>query len=198
VIYVTDFELDAHNIQSEPGLLPPPPPPPPLPGPLGNILPKPPGAPKDPVVRARELVDLMSTSLVEDLTKAGLKARRLSAGEAPPAEGWLVRGVFTRVDEGNRVRRAVIGFGEGQTELQLVVAVNELAQGVPKPLYELSTSADSGKQPGAVITLNPYVAAAKFVLSSRDLETNLRQTASVIAADITQRVQNQGGPAPNQ
>jgi hypothetical protein len=192
VIYVTDFELDAQNIQSEPGLLPPPPP-----GPLGNILPKPPGAPKDPAVRARELVDLMSTSLVANLTQAGLQARRWRAGEPPPAEGWLVRGVFTQVAAGNRLRRAAIGFGVGQTELQLVVSVDDLAQGVPKLLYELNTSADSGKMPGAIITLNPYVAAARFVLSGHDLEKNVQQTAAKIAADLAPRVQNQGGaPRP--
>jgi hypothetical protein len=162
VIYVTDFELDAQTIQSEPGLLPPPPLPP---GPLGNILPRPPGAAKDPAVRARELVDLMSTSLVENLAQAGLQALRWRASEPLPAAGWLVRGVFTQVDEGHRLRRAAIGFGAGQTELQVVVSVDDLAQGVPRPLYELNTSADSGRVPGAIITLNPYVAAARFVLS---------------------------------
>ena len=43
MIYVSDFDLDAANIQSEPGLLPSPPK---LLGPLGNILPPPPGRPK--------------------------------------------------------------------------------------------------------------------------------------------------------
>jgi len=131
VVYVTDFQLDAQNVHSEPSLLPPPPPPPP--GPLGSILPKPPGTPKDPAVRARELIDLMSTTLVQDLAKAGLSARRLSAGDPRPATGWLVRGVFTQVDEGNRLHRAVIGFGAGQTDLQLAVAIDDLAQGVPRP-----------------------------------------------------------------
>src|SRR5436305_276877 len=65
MIYVSDFDLDASNIKSEPGVLPPPPK---LPGPLGDILP-PLGAPKDPQVLARDLVDSMSTSLVKDLTK---------------------------------------------------------------------------------------------------------------------------------
>ncbi len=51
--------------------------------------------------------------------------------------------------------------------------------------------------PGAIITLNPYVAAARFVLSGHDLEKNVKQTTAKIAADLAPRVQNQGGaPRP--
>jgi len=146
-------------------------------------------------VRARELIELMSTSLVQESTKAGLNARRLRAGDSQPDVGWLICGIFTQVDEGNRLHRAVIGFGAGQTELQLVVAIDDLAQGTPKPFYELDTSATSGKAPGAVITLNPYVAIAKFALSSRDLEQNVKQAAAKIAADGASRVSSAGGPS---
>jgi hypothetical protein len=38
--------------------------------------------------------------------------------------------------------------------------------------------------------MNPYVAAAKFVLSGRDLNKNVTQTASKIAADIAGRLGN--------
>jgi len=47
IVYVTDFELDAHNVRSERGILPPPP----LPG-LGGMLRKSPGAPSEPAARA--------------------------------------------------------------------------------------------------------------------------------------------------
>ncbi len=182
-IYVADFELEAEDIESDPGLLqrqrerr----------GLLGDVLPKP-LAKKDPAVQARELVDLMSSSLVKELADRGLSARRIDAGEASLSDGLLVRGVFAHVDEGNRLRRAVIGFGAGETDLQVVVSVDDLSQGWPKPLYELSDGAQSRKMPGAVITLNPYAAAAKYVLSRKDLEKNVRNTASKIAAEIATR-----------
>jgi hypothetical protein len=188
VVYVSDFQLDAESIRSERGLPLPPPPP----GPLGGILPKPPGAPKDPAVRARELIELMSTTLVQNLAQAGLNAQRLRANAPQPAAGWLVRGVFTEVGEGNRLQRAMIGFGAGQTDLQIAVAIDDLAGGTPRPFYELDTTAASGKAPGAVITLNPYVAVAKFALSGRDLEQNVKQTAGRIAADVASRVSSRG------
>ena len=96
VVYVADFDLDAADIKAEKGLLPPPPK---LPGPLGNALPPPPGAPKDPQKLARELVDEMSEALVKELTKAVFTARRLPSANTLPASGWLVRGVFTDVDD---------------------------------------------------------------------------------------------------
>jgi len=89
VIYVMDFDLEVQDIQSGTG---------PLQsrrqghGALANILPKPRSGQKDPAAQARELVDLMSTSLVKELGKLGFKASRLSAGMSQPAEGLLIRG----------------------------------------------------------------------------------------------------------
>jgi len=191
VIYVMDFDIEVQDVQSGTG---------PLQsrrqgrGVLANVLPKPRNGQKDPAGEARELVDLMSTSLVKELSKLGFTASRLSAGMLPPPEGLLIRGVFAQVDEGNRLRRAVIGFGAGQTDLQVMVTVDDLAHGSPQPFYELDTNAESRKLPGAAITMNPYVAAAKFVLSGRDLNKNVTQTASKIAADLAGRLGKQEIP----
>jgi len=133
----------------------------------------------------------MATSLLNDLTKAGFSALRLPPGAAPPTSGWLVRGVFTEVQEGNRLQRALIGFGEGATDLQVITGVDDLSQGPPKPLYEVDTDATSGKTPGAAptIVLGPYGAAARFVMAKKDLDKNVKQTASQVADYIAKRVQ---------
>jgi hypothetical protein len=116
--------------------------------------------------------------------------------EFPPASGhagssWLLRGVFTEVDEGNRLRRAMIGLGEGQTDVQVVATVHDLSQGPPEPLYELATDTGSGSKPGAAPTLvlGPYGAAARFVMAGHDLERNVKQTAAEIAGRLAGRVQ---------
>jgi len=123
---------------------------------------------------------------VKDLTKAGLTACRLPAGATPPESGWLVRGVFTEVNQGNQLNRAVIGFGMGKTELQVLVDINDLSKGAPRPFYELSTTADSGKAPGAgpTIVLGPAGVAARFVLAGEDLNHNVRQTAASISEEV--------------
>jgi hypothetical protein len=182
VVYVADFDIEAAEIKSEPGIV----------GsrPLG-LLPHGPLArlrQGDPETEARHLVDLMADTLVDDLVKAGLEARRVPAGIALPTEGWRVHGAFLQVDEGNRLRRAVIGFGAGETELQVAVAIDALSAAPPAPLYTVDTSAESRKLPGATVTLNPYVAAARFVLAGKDLDRNVKDTAGEIGKHVVVRV----------
>ena len=66
--------------------------------------------------------------------------------------------------------------------------MSSVTRGAPKPMYEAETRADSGKLPGAAITLNPYVAAARFVLAGGDLDRNVKQTAAQIAEQTARRL----------
>jgi len=187
VVYVADFDIDVANVRHEAGFIPPPPlPKPPV---IGEWLPALPGEVKDPKVVARELVESMSKSLVKELTKAGYTARRLGPAESIPDSGWLVRGVFTDVNQGNQLRRAIIGFGVGKTDLQVVVGINDLGKGAPEPFYEANAKADSGKAPGAgpLIVLGPAGAAARFVLAGGDLNRSVKQAAAKIATDVAER-----------
>jgi hypothetical protein len=138
-------------------------------------------------MQSSQVVDLMSSSLVSDLNRGGVKAQRLAAGEPLPKNGWLVRGIFTEVDQGSRVLRSQVGFGAGATDLAVLVNVGDLQKGKLESFYRLETEAGSRKMPGAVVTRNPYVAAAKFVMSRRDLPKNVRQTAQTIADQIVRR-----------
>lgn len=186
-VYVEDFELSAAGVTAEPGLL----------GarPRLGILPNGPLGLRnrnDPEAQARHVVDLMAETLVEDLGKAGLLAQRLPAGMPLPATGWLVRGAFLQVDEGNRLRRAIIGFGAGATHLEVATAVDDLAKGTPAAFYEVDTGAKSHNLPGAVVTLNPYVAAARFVLAGRDMDKNVKDSAAEVAKSVVARVRKPG------
>lgn len=184
MIYVADFELDAADVKSE-SILPRVLPRPRLSGPLGLR--------QDPQAQARHVIDLMAQSIVEDLTKAGLAAQRRAPGVALPSVGWLVRGVFLEVDEGNRLRRATIGFGAGSTSLQVAAATDDLSRGRLAPLYQVDER--SGHMPGAVVTMNPVFAGVRFVLAGHDLDRNVKEAAGKIAKDVEQRVR--GATAPS-
>lgn len=158
-VYIADFELDAQNVQPDEG-----------PGGRSGVLHG--NGPVrratghgtgDPAQQAKHIVDLMSDSLVSDFEKAGYFAQRVAPGSESIGAGYLVKGVFTEVDQGNRVRRAVIGFGAGQVNMQLYVNVSD-ATHPQENLYTLDKDDTSGKKPGAVITMNPIVAGAKFVM----------------------------------
>jgi hypothetical protein len=57
-------------------------------------------------------------------------------GDATPEVGALVHGVFTQADEGDRLHRALIGFGSGQATMQLFVTLPLLpAPARPSPEY---------------------------------------------------------------
>ncbi|MFO1512834.1 MAG: DUF4410 domain-containing protein [Verrucomicrobiota bacterium] len=189
VVYVADFEIDAANVKTDKAA---PPAPPKAPGLLGKVLPPPPGAKKDPQDLARELVELMSTSIVKDLNQAGLTARRVATGDPLPTAGWLVRGVFTNVNQGNQLERAMVGFGKGKTDVQVLVDIAVLAQGTAtNQLTEVKIAASSGKTPGSapMIERHPAAVAARFVMAGNDLSKNVKQTASSIAEEVVQRCQ---------
>jgi hypothetical protein len=182
VIYVSDFELDAENVQADPGRT--------------KVVPRPGILRKnqDPATQAKKMVDDMATDIVNDLKKAGYKAQRLSASDVKPVTGVWVHGVFTELDEGNRIRRAVIGFGAGEVKMDLYVTMHELSH-PGQPLYTVAESGGSGEKVGAAITMNPYVAAAKFVMEKNAPEKTVKKTAGEISQDVITHLKEHQAPA---
>jgi len=91
--------------------------------------------------------------------------------------------VFTQqADEGNRLHRPVIGFGSGQATMQLYVTLTDLAS-PQKPLYESAEKGTSKDKPGAII-MNPYVAAAKFVMEKNASEKTVKSTAAEVSKEV--------------
>jgi hypothetical protein len=187
-VYVSDFELDAQNVNVDQG------------GVVSQVRPgileRPSKREKqDPEAQARKIVNLMSKSIVDDLQKAGYKAQHLPTGAARPTTGVWLHGVFTEVDEGNQRRRALIGFGAGAANMELYVTLTDLAN-PEKPLYNEAKDQDSGKKIGAVITMNPYVAAAKYVMEKNAPEKTVKKTASEISAETVKQLKAHAVAAP--
>lgn len=178
-VYVGDFALDAENYVPDEGVRGA------LPGRLGKRLPRV-LAKDNPSERAHQIVETMAESLVERLTSKGLHAERLRKTEGNlPREGWLVQGIFTEVDEGNRLKRAGIGFGSGATSMDLQVGISDLASSDPRAAFVVfGTAKDPSRIPGAAVTRNPYVAAAKFVLQKNATERDIGRTAEQIVEEI--------------
>ena len=119
------------------------------------------------------------TSTVPAFRPGGCRA----AAPLPP-QGWLVRGVFTEADEGNTLRRAVVGFGAGSPQMEVQVGVSDLADQPDAPFVILGTVTDPERLPGGLVTRNPYVVAAKFVLEKGAPERDVQATAQAIADKI--------------
>ena len=186
-IYVTDFGLDAAHFQADQGvrgMLPPRA----QQGLLGDVGQRLPHrfATEDPAAAAREIVDTMATSLVDTLRARGLPAQRLAVpGSTLPAAGWLLQGAFTEVGEGNRFRRAIIGFGQGASTMEVQVGISDLGSAHPRePFMLFGTIKDPSQLPGAAVTMNPYVAAAKFVMEKDATAKDVRTTAAQIVGEM--------------
>ncbi|MFL9917944.1 DUF4410 domain-containing protein [Paraburkholderia fungorum] len=180
IVYVSDFDLDVANVTPDSGpgqrarhlrgLLPS------GPGPLGHD--------SNPQDHAKDIVNEMAEALTADLQKGGVDARRSAPGQPLAATGWQVRGVFLSVDDGNRLRRAMVGFGAGQNDIQVAVSCDSLGAADLPPLYQAVEEADSKAKPGAAIKLNPYVIAAKFVMASGDEKKTIKKTAQEISDSV--------------
>jgi hypothetical protein len=171
-VYVQDFALDAETTAPPTGL-------------LGRPLLFRQLASEDPATHARRVVDELATGLVKDLNAKGVPAERLPTGVALPPDGWLVRGVFTELDSGNTLRRAVIGFGSGRTNMEVQVGVSDLAAADPTASFLVfGTITDPSRLPGGAVTRNPYVVAAKFVLVKGAPTRDVERTAQTIATEL--------------
>jgi hypothetical protein len=175
-VYVRDFLFDAQNLKPDEGLLGR------REGPVGRLLQglKP---SEDPAAKAQHVVVLLSNTIVAELNNAGIRASRLEPGVFTPQDGLLVGGEFLEVDEGNRMRRAMVGFA-GSEEVKVQVEVYDLAKNPSTPFLVYGTGEEGRKGPGAVAFRNPYAAAARYVLSRRATEKDVVKLGNQISADL--------------
>ncbi|HLX27541.1 MAG TPA: DUF4410 domain-containing protein [Casimicrobiaceae bacterium] len=181
MIYVENFDLGETVVKSDPGTLT--------------------GRPRliqfrrqNPAEELHELSDLLANSLVDDLNRKKLPAQRLVAGAPLPMHGWLVRGAFLEVASGNRLQKAVIGFGAGNSDAQLYVGVTDL--GAPpgkQDLLDFNVDSAGNKAPGGgiatIVTRTPYGMAAKFVLERNASEKDIKRAAQTLADKLEKLAQ---------
>lgn len=188
-IYVEDFVLDAERVETDEGL-------------RGRVAPLQ-QMPRlrrreSPAEKARQLVEAMGEGLVRHLNEAGFTASRLAPGALRPKAGWLLRGLFTEVSEGNRVQRAMIGFGRGATSMEVQVTVSDLAGNPDAPFIVFGTVKDPSHLPGAVVTMNPFMAAARFAIEKDASARDVDRTAKEIVQEMLKYRDRfaEGAPAP--
>ena len=108
-----------------------------------------------------------------NLTKKGITATCLSRGTPPAGDNvFVVDGEFTDINEGNRLRRMVVGLGSGQSTLDTTVQTYQKTDQGSQQLTEFSTHADSGYMPGAGVT-GPAGAAAGGATAAATLGVNV-------------------------
>jgi hypothetical protein len=64
----------------------------------------------------------------------------------------IVDGQFLDINEGNQLRRLVVGLGAGEATLDSQVQVYQMANGATQQIMEFNVNANSGQMPGAAFT----------------------------------------------
>jgi hypothetical protein len=113
----------------------------------------------------------LSDTLVKQLTDLGFNAQVAQRGTPAPNGALLIDGQFVNIDEGNRLRRLVIGFGAGASKLDTQVKVYQVAGGTTAQLLDFTTHAESGKMPGAAFTMGAGAAAQGGVTAATGAAT---------------------------
>lgn len=142
----------------------------------------------DPQTEARQAVNQLSESIVSGLTHAGVPAQRIAAGAPVPPDAWVLRGQVDRLSEGNRVQQAVVGFGAGEPHVEVSGTINA-SQGT---ILTFGDASRMHPMPGGIVTRNPYVIAAKFVLSRGATSRDVQQLGDNLASEIVSYMRANG------
>jgi Domain of unknown function (DUF4410) len=160
----------------------------------------------------REVAAALSEELVQRLRALGLPAERASGLQPLPDGTLAIEGQFISIDEGNRLRRAVIGFGVGESDVRTLVQVYLGMDGMQHMVQEFETSAESSKAPGMAATMGAGAAAHGAAAlgtaamagggihaateSRQTAEADARRTADVLVKRLAQFFAAQGWIAP--
>jgi hypothetical protein len=106
----------------------------------------------------REVADGFANELVKRIQLLGLPAERADATQVAPPGTLAITGQFLSIDEGNRMRRTLIGFGAGQSEVKALAQVALQTAHGPLLAEEFETKAESARTPGVGPMVGPGVA----------------------------------------
>ena len=107
----------------------------------------------------REVADAMATELTLKIANLGLNPIRADQSLRVAPGAILITGYFVDINEGNRLRRNVIGLGLGKSSLDSKVRVLAPTPSGYQELISFDAHADSGDMPGAAV-MGPAGAAA--------------------------------------
>ena len=154
----------------------------------------------------RQLGVLIAEDLVADIQAMGLSAVQARPGSSPQVGDGIIHGYLVSVEGGGAVKRFVIGFGYGTSEMDTVVEGYLMTPQGLRSLGSGTMSSSGGKTPGIIVpaamtiaTGNPIglivVGGAKMYreASGRNtLEGRAKATADEISQQLRIRFEERG------
>jgi hypothetical protein len=154
----------------------------------------------------RQLGAAIAKDLVADIQAMGLPAVQAGPGAAPQVGDGVIRGYLVSVQGGGAVKRFVIGFGYGTSEMDTVVEGFAVTPQGWRKLGSGTLSSSGNKMPGMVVpaavaiaTGNPIglivVGGMKIygeASGKNTIEGRAKATADAIAEQLKVRFQDRG------
>lgn len=141
---------------------------------------------------AQEVQASFSKALVKELQKTSIPAETAAGTDTPsPAHTLIIQGEFTAINEGNKSKRVMIGFGRGASDVQAHVTVSLTGNAQPIMLSEFKLNSASGKKPGAAATMGVGSAGAGVAAGSvGDTKATVQADASRMAQAVAKQIQS--------
>ena len=154
----------------------------------------------------RKLGTEMATQLVEQIRSMGMPAERASTQSTPQINDIVIRGYLLSIEEGSSDKRIMVGFGSGESELDVAVEGFQMTDQGLRKLGSGTVDADGSKTPGAgmglaslLVTGNPVgliVSGGMKVYGEESgkskIEGRVKQTVEEIADVMKERFKQQG------
>jgi hypothetical protein len=158
------------------------------------------------IEEGRELGALIAADLVADINAMGLSAVQAGPGSSPQVGDGVIRGYLVSVQGGGAVKRFVIGFGYGTSEMDTVVEGYSVTPQGWRQLGSGTLSSSGSKTPGMVVPAAVAIASGNPIglivvgglkvygeASGRNkLEGRAKATADEIAEQLRIRFQDRG------
>ena len=151
------------------------------------------------------VVKMGTTTLVEEIRKLGLRAEPATTASPGAGSTLSIEGQILSIDEGNKTRRLVIGFGAGASEVRTLTQVYEVTGGQHRLVDDFYTTAKSSRKPGFGPMSGAGAAAGRAATSaaasagiglaserSQTAESDAQHAAREIAKEIAKFFVEQG------
>ena len=139
---------------------------------------------------AIEVKDALAEGIVEGLKPLGFVVERVTR-ETKATDGELViDGQLLTVDEGNPLRRLVVGFGTGSSTVESQVQVYQGQEA--RKLLDFTTQSDSGNMPGAAATLGAGAAAQGGVTAGMVVANAAVSSVKTYKSDVARMAAGSG------
>ena len=152
-----------------------------------------------------QIAAVMSARIVDELQKLGLPAVRWRGPVPKNQNSYALVGQFLTIDQGSALKRTIIGFGVGASEVQVLIQAYHVEGTRQTQLGEAKVTAQSSKKPGIAAML-PVGAAVSGIATAaavstgvgvvhelnQDVRKGAENTAAAIVELLKPRMQAQG------